>query len=39
MTKNMNEIIQTDSTHPEFLKLVKLLDAYLAEVDGTDHAF
>jgi GNAT superfamily N-acetyltransferase len=39
MTKNMNEIIQTDSSHPEFLKLVKLLDAYLAEVDGTDHAF
>lgn len=32
-------LIHTDSTHPEFVSLVKLLDAELAERDGAEHAF
>jgi putative acetyltransferase len=31
--------IRTDSTHPDFIALVKLLDADLAIRDGADHAF
>ena len=30
---------RTDSGNPDFVSLVKLLDAYLAECDGEDHAF
>jgi putative acetyltransferase len=32
-------IIQTDSHNPDFIKLVKCLDADLAERDGDEHAF
>lgn len=30
---------RTDSTHPDFIELVKQLDAYLKVVDGDDHNF
>ncbi len=30
---------RTDSTDPDFISLVRLLDAELAERDGADHAF
>lgn len=33
------EIIRTDSSNPNFTALVKQLDSYLAEKDGTDHSF
>lgn len=33
------EIIRTNSTNPDFIGLVRLLDAELAERDGADHAF
>jgi len=33
------EILRTDSTNSDFLMLVKLLDAELAERDGEDHEF
>lgn len=33
------EILRTDSTNLDFLMLVKLLDAELAERDGEDHEF
>ncbi|QES90406.1 GNAT family N-acetyltransferase [Rhizosphaericola mali] len=33
------QIIRTDSTHPDFLQLVKSLDADLAIRDGAEHAF
>jgi putative acetyltransferase len=32
-------LIRTDSAHPDFIALVKLLDADLAIRDGADHAF
>src|SRR5690349_8040801 len=32
-------IIRTDSTHPDFISLVKLLDADLAIRDGAEHSF
>jgi putative acetyltransferase len=32
-------LIRTDSSHPDFVNLVKLLDQYLAEADGEEHAF
>ena len=32
-------LIRTDSANKEFIKLVKCLDAYLAEKDGEDHSF
>ncbi len=32
-------LVRTDSTDPDFLRLVSLLDAELAERDGEDHAF
>ena len=33
------KIIRTDSDNPDFVKLVKFLDADLAERDGNDHSF
>jgi GNAT superfamily N-acetyltransferase len=35
----MVHITQADSSHPDFISLVKLLDAELAERDGSDHSF
>ena len=35
----MIKIIRTNSENPEFIALVKLLDAYLAVLDGEDHLF
>lgn len=35
----MLKLIKTNSTHPDFIDLVKYLDAYLAEKDGAEHAF
>ncbi len=35
----MIKIIRTNSDNPDFIELVKLLDAYLAEIDGDDHLF
>jgi putative acetyltransferase len=35
----MLEFLRTDSTHPDFISLVKELDADLASRDGSDHAF
>ncbi len=35
----MLTLIKTDSSNADFIKLVKELDTYLAEVDGEDHAF
>lgn len=35
----MVHFTRTDSSHPDFISLVKLLDAELAERDGSDHSF
>jgi len=35
----MNTIIRTTSEHPGFVALVRHLDAYLAKIDGDEHAF
>lgn len=35
----MHKIIRTDATHPDFIELVRHLDAELAERDGADHYF
>ncbi|TLV02942.1 GNAT family N-acetyltransferase [Dyadobacter luticola] len=35
----MNTIKRTDSENPDFVALVKMLDAYLAVTDGDEHAF
>jgi GNAT superfamily N-acetyltransferase len=35
----MCKLIRTDSTHPDFITLVRLLDADLANRDGADHGF
>lgn len=35
----MNQIIRSDSDNPDFIELVKRLDADLAERDGDDHSF
>jgi GNAT superfamily N-acetyltransferase len=35
----MTNNIRTNSEHPDFIALVKLLDAELALADGDDHAF
>lgn len=35
----MLQIIRTDSQHPDFIGLVKYLDAELAERDSADHLF
>ena len=35
----MITLTRTDSSNPDFVALVKLLDAYLAEKDGREHDF
>jgi putative acetyltransferase len=35
----MIRILRTDSEHPDFISLVRLLDADLAQRDGADHSF
>jgi putative acetyltransferase len=35
----MIEVSRTDSNDPDFISLVKLLDAELAERDGSEHSF
>jgi putative acetyltransferase len=35
----MISLLRTDSTHPDFIGLVKQLDQFLADLDGEDHAF
>lgn len=35
----MNKLIRTDSSHPDFIALVRLLDTDLAFRDGDEHAF
>jgi putative acetyltransferase len=35
----MIKILRTNSENPDFIALVKLLDAYLAVLDGEDHLF
>jgi putative acetyltransferase len=35
----MIDLIRTDSDNPDFIALVKLLDADLAQRDGEDHSF
>lgn len=35
----MTTTLRTDSNHPDFIALVKLLDADLAIIDGEDHSF
>ncbi len=35
----MIRILRTDSDNKDFVELVKHLDAYLAEKDGTEHSF
>lgn len=35
----MLQLIRTDSGHPDFISLVRLLDQDLAVRDGSDHAF
>jgi GNAT superfamily N-acetyltransferase len=35
----MLTLIRTDSDNPDFIALVKKLDAFLAEIDGEEHAF
>ena len=45
MNKNVDKhcmmitLLKTNSSHPDFIKLVELLDAELAERDGDEHAF
>jgi len=33
------KLLRTDATHPDFIQLVRALDAYLAITDGDEHAF
>ena len=35
----MIKLARTNSSNPDFVALVKLLDAYLAEKDGREHGF
>lgn len=35
----MIEVIRTNSDNTDFIRLVKILDAYLKELDGEEHAF
>ncbi|OGX89335.1 GNAT family N-acetyltransferase [Hymenobacter coccineus] len=35
----MLRLVRTDSDNPDFQALVALLDCYLAEIDGDEHAF
>lgn len=39
MISKMLQIKRTDAGNPDFVSLVRLLDADLAERDGADHAF
>lgn len=32
-------LLRTDATHPDFRMLIQQLDSYLAEMDGSEHAF
>jgi len=36
---SMIKLLRTDSQNPDFIYLVKRLDAYLAILDGEEHAF
>ncbi len=36
---DMIQLVRTQSKNPDFSRLVQLLDAYLAEKDGDEHAF
>jgi putative acetyltransferase len=33
------KIVRSNSDNPDFIELVRLLDAHLAKIDGEDHAF
>jgi len=35
----MNKVIRTDSSNPDFVELVRQLDAYLTITDGDEHDF
>ncbi len=35
----MISLLRTTSDHQDFIELVKLLDSYLAVIDGEDHSF
>lgn len=35
----MITLLRTDSSHPDFSPLVRELDAFLAHIDGDEHAF
>jgi putative acetyltransferase len=35
----MISLLRTTSDHQDFIDLVKLLDAYLAQIDGAEHSF
>ena len=35
----MIRILRTNSDNPDFIELVKHLDTYLAEKDGSEHTF
>lgn len=35
----MTKLLRTNSEHPDFISLVRLLDADLAKRDGADHTF
>jgi GNAT superfamily N-acetyltransferase len=35
----MISLIRTKANHPDFISLVRMLDAELAEIDGSDHSF
>ena len=35
----MIQLLRTNSEHPDFVALLKYLDAYLAVTDGDEHAF
>lgn len=33
------EVLRTDGSHPDFIRLVRELDQFLTIIDGDDHAF
>lgn len=35
----MIQLLRTDSNDPDYIHLIRFLDAYLAEKDGEEHAF
>ncbi|RZK26327.1 MAG: hypothetical protein EOO43_03180, partial [Flavobacterium sp.] len=39
LSLDMISLFRTTSTHPDFIELVKALDAYLAVIDGDEHSF